>query len=256
MEYRVEEIAAAGDVSVDTIRYYQTKGLLPPPRRRGRVALYGNEHLRRLRRIRELQRRGLSLAVIGRLLKGTLSKADAELMAAVADAEAEGEEEFISMEELARRSGVPSTLLRAVQRAGLVLGRTVDGEERFTTADLEILRLGLRILEYGLPLDQLLEIGSRYHEASREVALLAVSLFDEYVRKTVRAESKNEEEAATRLVAAFRELLPAITALVSHHFRRLLLRSAVEHIERVGNDAEVSASRAESKRMREPISSP
>lgn len=240
-------------MSVDTVRYYQTKGLLPPPRRQGRIALYGEDHLHRLQRIREFQEQGLSLVVIRRLLEGGLSKADADLAAAVAAAEAEGDDEFISIEELARRSDVPSALLRAVQRAGLVLGRTVDGQERFTAADVETVRLGLRILEFGLPLDALLELGRRYHEAAQQVAREAVVIFDEHVRKPIRAESPDEEEAAQRQVAAFRELLPAITALVAHHFRRLLLRSAMAHIEQVGGDIEISASRKESKRLRERV---
>jgi hypothetical protein len=33
------------------------------------------------------------------------------------------------------------------------------------------------------------------------------------------------------MVAAFRELLPAVTTLVSHHFRRTLLEVAEAHIE-------------------------
>ncbi len=36
MEMRVEQLSAQADVSVDTIRYYQSKGLLEPPRREGR----------------------------------------------------------------------------------------------------------------------------------------------------------------------------------------------------------------------------
>ncbi len=52
MAYRVEELAAAGGVSVELLRSYQTKGLLDPPRRDGRVALYDDRHLERLRTIR------------------------------------------------------------------------------------------------------------------------------------------------------------------------------------------------------------
>lgn len=251
MEYRVEELAAACGVSVDTVRYYQSRGLLPRPRRKGRVAVYGPDHVRRIRRIRALQRKGLSLEVIRRVLEGRLGRADADLAAAVAAAQAEGEEEFVSVEEIARRSGVPTGLLRTVQRAGLALGRTVDGEERFTAADAEIVRLGLRLLEFGLPIGDLIELGRRHDAAAREAAELAVQLFDEHVRKPIRAQASSQAEAAERLVAAFRELLPATTTLVAHHFRRLLLRVAMEHIERVGDDAEVAASREESKRLRE-----
>ena len=37
-EFRVEELARRADASVDTIRFYQKRGLLMPPRREGRVA--------------------------------------------------------------------------------------------------------------------------------------------------------------------------------------------------------------------------
>ena len=42
MRYRVEQLASACDVSVDTVRYYQSRGLLPPPEKEGRVAWYGD----------------------------------------------------------------------------------------------------------------------------------------------------------------------------------------------------------------------
>ncbi|TMC11251.1 MAG: MerR family transcriptional regulator [Chloroflexi bacterium] len=66
MEYRIEQLAQAGGVAVDTIRFYQGKGLLDPPRRDGRVTWYAEHHLERLRRIRDLQQRGFTLAVIRR----------------------------------------------------------------------------------------------------------------------------------------------------------------------------------------------
>ena len=53
MEYRIEQLARTAGVAVDTIRFYQGKGLLEAPRREGRVTWYGDAHLDRLRRIRE-----------------------------------------------------------------------------------------------------------------------------------------------------------------------------------------------------------
>ena len=52
------------------MRLYQTRGLLPPPRREGRVAYYGDDHRRRLRLITQLQERGFSLASIKHLIDG------------------------------------------------------------------------------------------------------------------------------------------------------------------------------------------
>lgn len=66
--WRVDELARRTDLPVRTIREYQTRGLLPPPERRGRVGLYGATHLRRLQLIGRLQDRGYSLAGIADLL--------------------------------------------------------------------------------------------------------------------------------------------------------------------------------------------
>ncbi|HYR62344.1 MAG TPA: MerR family transcriptional regulator, partial [Actinomycetota bacterium] len=53
MRYRVDELAAQCGVSVDTVRFYQAKGLLQPGQREGRVSWYSEEHRQRLARIRD-----------------------------------------------------------------------------------------------------------------------------------------------------------------------------------------------------------
>src|SRR5215813_9793048 len=64
----VDELARSARLPVRTIREYQTMRLLPPPSKRGRVGLYGDEHRRRLDLIARLQKRGYSLAGIKDLL--------------------------------------------------------------------------------------------------------------------------------------------------------------------------------------------
>ena len=68
LELTVDELARRVDLPVRTIREYQTMGLLPPPRKRGRVGIYGASHLTWLRLIARLQDRGYSLAGIRDLL--------------------------------------------------------------------------------------------------------------------------------------------------------------------------------------------
>jgi len=68
--WTVEQLAHDHGLPVSTVRLYQTRGLLPPPRREGRVAFYGADHHRRLRFIAQLQERGFSLAAIKELLDG------------------------------------------------------------------------------------------------------------------------------------------------------------------------------------------
>lgn len=248
MNYRVEALAAKAELSVDTVRFYQSRGLLPPPRREGRVAWYGDEHLERLLRIRGLQARGLTLATIARLLAGELDAADEALVTAVSAAPAHEGDVTLTIAELSARTGIPLGLLQAVVKEGLLIPRRTGGVDRFTTADVAAGAAGLRLLEAGLPLPEVLELARQHHASMRAVAERAVELFDRHIRHPLRDSGLPEDEAAARLVEAFTTLLPATTELVSHHFRRTLLNVAQEHIERVGVDAEVAAVEREAAR--------
>jgi DNA-binding transcriptional MerR regulator len=240
---RVEELARRAEVSVDTIRFYQKRQLLPPPERVGRIAWYGAEHVDRLARIKDLQRRGFSLAVIRRLLAGELDAADAPLAAAVASAQQGSEDRasLLSLDDLAARVGVPAPLLDVVAKEGLIVPQQRDGESGYTEADAEVLRAGLRLLEAGFPLPDLLTLARRHHDATRAIATDAVEMFDEHVRRPLQARDLPDAEKAELLVDAFRTLLPTVTTLVAHHFRSVLLEVAQEHLEAVGHPDELAA---------------
>jgi DNA-binding transcriptional MerR regulator len=228
----VEQLAAACGVSVDTVRYYQSLGLLPPPDREGRVAWYGVEHAERIRDVRALQKKGLTLVAVKRVVQGELGRADADLAAAVAaERGASDAEELLTLEEFANRSGVPASLIQAVEREGVPFGRRVNGQDRYTIADIEIVRVALRLLEFGLPLNDLLALAREANTTMRGLADRAVELFDEHVRKPIRDTAASDDVAAEQMVEAFQELLPAVTELVSHHFRRVLLEAAEAHVE-------------------------
>ena len=62
MEYRIDELARASGVMVRNIRYYQGCGMLPAPRRVGRVGIYDDAHLARLRLITRLLERNACCA--------------------------------------------------------------------------------------------------------------------------------------------------------------------------------------------------
>jgi DNA-binding transcriptional MerR regulator len=232
VRYRVEQLAAACDVSVDTIRYYQSRGLVTPPTREGRVAWYDDRHAERIRHVRALRGRGLTLAAIERVLGDGTDPADADLALAVAAARGEAaEDELLSLEEFAERSGVPASLIQAVEREGIELGRVEDGETRYTAADIDMVRGALRLLDFGLPLGELLELARDTNEAMVALASRAVELFDTYVRKPIRDTAASDEAAAAQMVEAFDALLPAVTNLVANHFRRVLLHQAEERLE-------------------------
>jgi hypothetical protein len=144
---------------------------------------------------------------------------------------------------------VPASLIQAVEREGIRLGRVEQGEERYTAADIDMVRAALKLLEFGLPLGDLLSLARDTHEAMIGVAVRAVEMFDEHVRKPIRDTAENEEQAAEQLVEAFRTLLPAVTNLVANHFRRVLLEVAEEHVEHVGDASGSRTARPESRTL-------
>jgi MerR family mercuric resistance operon transcriptional regulator len=64
----IGKLAAAGGVGVETVRFYQRRGLLGTPTRDGGIRRYGGEDLRRLRFIRQAQAAGFTLGEIAELL--------------------------------------------------------------------------------------------------------------------------------------------------------------------------------------------
>ncbi|MGW1883345.1 MerR family transcriptional regulator [Streptomyces sp. NPDC001970] len=63
----MEELAEAAGITVRTLRFYRERGLIPPPRREGRIAWYDDHHLARLRTIAALLERGHTLSGIADL---------------------------------------------------------------------------------------------------------------------------------------------------------------------------------------------
>jgi len=223
MEYSVEELAKAAGVAVDTVRFYQGKGLLKPPRRVGRRAVYGEAHRAALKRIKRHQAEGLPLAVVKKLLAGPPGGSKrAALLAAVAD---EGGAATLTRAELAADSGVPEALLASLEAAGLLVPVLVGGEPRYGEGDLRLARAGLEILGAGFPLPELLQLAMRHAAHVEGIADDAVALFDRFVR---RVDGGGADAAA--IADTFRRVMPAVTALVAQHFQRTVLRRALERL--------------------------
>ena len=229
MEYRIEQLARASGMAVDTIRFYQGKGLLDAPRREGRVTWYAESHLERLGRIRELQRRGFTLTVIRRFLEGELEPSDESLVAAVTRPSSP---QTLTLDELAERSGVAVPLLKNLEQAGLLVPVEGGDVPLYPADDLDAIAAGMKLIAAGVPLGPLIELASEYADATERVARKAVDLFDRHVRERIQSEGGETEAAERRLLELFNELLEASGLLVRHHFQRTLLRAAREHIEK------------------------
>jgi DNA-binding transcriptional MerR regulator len=216
--YRVEELAAAGGVSVEALRSYQTKGLLDPPRRDGRVALYDERHLERLRAIRELKDKGYSLKAIGGLLNQQHSDAQrtAPPLPPVAD------DEHLAPQELADRTRVPLAVLRSLEASGVIRARQGSGGAYYTGADVRAVRMLLSLLGVGLPMEEFMQLARLQISTMQEVAAGAVELYAKYVGEPLRAAGLDPHEEGERAEAAFSLLVQASTSLVAYGFERML----------------------------------
>src|SRR5438093_11140125 len=171
VEYRIEQLARAAGVAVDTIRFYQGKGLLEAPRREGRVTYYGDVHVERLKRIKELQQQGFTLTVIQRFLSGELEPSDEALVAAVTHPPAP---QTLTLADLAERSGVAEPLLLSLEQAGLLVPTDDGHEPRYPADDLVAIASGMKLIAAGVPIGSLMELGKDYAAAVDRTARQAV----------------------------------------------------------------------------------
>ena len=65
----IGRLASAGGVGVETIRFYQRKGLLQTPTREAGIRRYGSDDVKRLRFIKQAQAAGFTLEEIKELLE-------------------------------------------------------------------------------------------------------------------------------------------------------------------------------------------
>jgi DNA-binding transcriptional MerR regulator len=67
-EYRIDDLARLAGSTTRNVRVYRDRGLLPPPLRVGRIALYNDTHLTRLRLITSMLNRGYNIAHVREML--------------------------------------------------------------------------------------------------------------------------------------------------------------------------------------------
>ena len=171
----IDDLAQRADVKVSTIRMYQHRQLLPPPTMRGRIGVYDDGHLARLRMIQRLQDQGFSLAGIGHLVAawergrtlGDLLDLDADAPVVVDEA---------TLAELFPDGADPAVLSRLVE---LGVAERSDGQVSLT--DARLLRVGRALAGTGLPLASVLDLAEQIAAHTTQIAAAFVALFEDHV---------------------------------------------------------------------------
>ncbi|XRQ11881.1 MerR family transcriptional regulator [Actinomadura welshii] len=179
MELTVDELAARAGVTVRTVRFYAGRGLLPPPRLRGRTGLYGADHLARLELVRELQSLGLTLATIEKHLRKIPLDAPAEdlaLQRALLSPWAPEHPEELDRHELDRRAGrhLDDGVLERLAALGVVeLPPDGPPADRVRVVSPALLGISAELAALPMPLDTLI---ASYQAVDRHTTALAAEL--------------------------------------------------------------------------------
>lgn len=174
----LEELCRRVGMSVRNVRFYTTRGLLPPPMRRGRSGYYSGDHLARLELVRELQAHGFTLSAIERYVARIPADASPDTIALhralLAPWSAELSE-TLTRSELARRAGRPLSEgdLDTLHALGIVFP-TKRGRFEVASAHLSV---GVALLDLGMPLDAALAAQDIFRTAGRQVAEQLTELF-------------------------------------------------------------------------------
>ncbi|MFF3662369.1 MerR family transcriptional regulator [Streptomyces olivochromogenes] len=231
----VDELAVRAGVTVRTVRFYSSKGLLPPPViGPRRVGHYSQEHLARLALIEELQRQGMTLAAIERHLQrlpADLSAQDLALHRAVVASWAPDAAEDVSREELERRAGRPLgeedlerlVAMNIVERAEGTSG-SLDGSDSPASpeslaspdsfrVDPALLALGIQLLDVPLAHESILAARGVLLEHSRAAARELSALLREAV-------GEHESVAAVKSLSA--HMQPLVVQALLTTFQRSL----------------------------------
>lgn len=246
-EYTIDELARAAQTTVRNVRAYQDRGLISAPQRRGRVGIYTQEHLRRLRLVNQLLARGYTIANIQELVEGLDRGHQLRdmfgLERAIASPWSSETPRLYSMPELLKMFGLdafsPATLRRAVK-----LGLLVPEGLHYRAPNAKTLQAGAELARAGMPLDDMLRLvehlRSNVERVAEEMVKHVVGLLDRYEGRLPPPED------VPKLAELIWRLRPLVNMAVDAEVSRALEKSANSFLgERVAQILELQRPAAE-----------
>ena len=162
----VDGLSGRVGMTVRTLRFYASRGLMPPPVRRGRVGYYGAEHVARLDLVRELQAHGFTLSAIEGYLERIPADAtpqDIALHRTLLTPWMRDLSEILDRSELVRRVGrdLSDDDIEMLVALGVVEPTPDDDVFNVATAHLN---LGVELIDLELPLEAVRAAGRIFAE--------------------------------------------------------------------------------------------
>ena len=209
----LDELTARVGMSVRNVRFYTTRGLVPPPVRRGRSGYYSTEHVARLELVRELQAHGFTLAAIEKYMARIPAEATPETIALHRTLLAPWMAELpdnLTRKDLVRRAGrdLSDDDLATLNALGIVFP-TKQGKFQ---VDLPHLAVGVSLLDLGMPFEAAAAAQEIFTAHGRAIAEELTELF----RSQVWPAYKETGASAEQLRAMVERFKPvSVAALVT-----------------------------------------
>lgn len=204
--YTLAELEERSGVAARNIRFYTGRSMLPPPRREGRVAMYGPEHLVRLELIRELQAHGFTLAAITSYLERVPKDGSPNairLHRTLLAPWMSDRPELLSGADLVERAGRPLSDDDLEVLAGIGVLEPKD-DDLFEVAPT-LLSLGVQLLDLGLPMRAAQRVQASIDRHARALAHELTDIFRDDVWPAYK-ESGAPAAAVQDSVSSFRPL--------------------------------------------------
>ena len=185
-EYRIEELARLAGTTTRNIRVYRDRNLLHPPLRVGRIALFNDTHLTRLRLITSMLDRGYNIAHVHEMLSAWEQGKDLGdmlgLESAIAGSWASEKPDRMSVADARRLIGDGAAFDRMVG-LGVI---TVDGDPADDSTEATVVRPKLieafnEIKQYGVSTDKLIDIHEQTAPLVDEISGILVRAGVEHV---------------------------------------------------------------------------
>jgi DNA-binding transcriptional MerR regulator len=210
----IDELARETGLTVRNVRSHHARGLLPPPKVKGRTGYYGPEHVQRLRLIQELQQEGLKLEGIKRLL-GDEGERLLDLKRAGAETETS---EVTTLKALRAKFGDDPKLIKKAEKLGVVIPL---GEGHYEIPSPALLAAAEEAVSRGVSLDHALDLIAGVERHARAVSKEFVKLFMDDVVKPF-ADAGMPPEKWTELAESVEHVRPLAAQALLAVFRRTL----------------------------------
>ena len=231
-QYRVDDLARAAGTTVRNVRAYQERGLLHAPHRVGRIAVFDDSHLARLKLITSMLDRGYTSANIAEML-GAWENGDdlADLLGLerLVRPWAADEPTTMSLREVRELAGGAADLDR------LVVDKLI--ELRGNTAVVHrprLLRAFAEARGYGVPMDRMLSVHEQIAPMLDEIGRILVAAGARQVAAPLPAADQMSERNINDLVTMllrFRALaMESVMATLEHAIDRRIETMLADYV--------------------------